>query len=160
VVASLETMTIHDGDLELREFGDEDRVAIEALLEEPEVKRWWPVPDYERERGWVISVAGETAGWLEHHEEPYHWYPSVAFDIFLRSDLHGRGYGRRALGLGIEHFATKGHHRFTVDPNAENERAIRSYESLGFRRVGVMRAYERNPAGGWNDALLMELVRL
>lgn len=74
--------------------------------------------------------------------------------------MHGRGYGRQALQLGIEHFVAKGHHRFTVDPNAENQRAIRSYESLGFRRVGVMRAYERSPTGGWNDALLMELVRL
>ena len=147
-------------ELLLRAFEPGDTAAIEAILEEPGVKRWWPVPDYERERGWVISLAGETAGWLEHHEESYHWYPSVAFDIFLRSELHGRGYGRQALRLGIEHFAAKGHHRFTVDPNAENERAIRSYESLGFRRVGVMRAYERNPAGGWNDALLMELVRL
>ena len=52
----------------------------------------------------------------------------------------------------------KGHHRFTIDPNVENERAIRSYTGAGFEPVGVMRSYEKNPSGGWNDALLMDLV--
>jgi len=68
------------------------------------------------------------------------------------------GEGRRALKLAVEHFAAKGHHRFTIDPNVENERAIRAYRAAGFEPVGVMRAYERNPEGGWNDALLMELI--
>ena len=40
----------------------------------------------------------------------------------------------------------------------ENERAIRSYTGAGFEPVGVMRSYEKNPSGGWNDALLMDLV--
>ena len=52
----------------------------------------------------------------------------------------------------------RGHHRLTVDPAAANERAIHVYERLGFRRVGTMRAYERDADGGWRDALLMELV--
>jgi aminoglycoside 6'-N-acetyltransferase len=72
--------------------------------------------------------------------------------------LHGRGYGRRVLKLAIEHFVAKGHHRFTIDPDVENERAIRSYAAVGFEPVGVLRAYERNPEGGWNDGLLMDLI--
>jgi len=149
-----------DGDLSLRAFRDGDGPLLEAIMREPEVSRWWPAPDYVSERGFTIELAGEPVGWLEYHEEAYRWYPSVAFDIFLTSRLHGRGYGRRALRLGVGHFRERGHHRFTVDPNAGNERAIRSYEALGFQRVGVMRAYERNPQGGWNDGLLMELILL
>lgn len=151
---------MRDGELLLRAFAPEDESGLEAMFEEPEVRRWWPVPDYVRDSGWVLCVADALAGWLEYHDEPYVWYPSVAFDIALTSRLHGRGYGRRALALAIDHFAARGHHRFTVDPNVENARAIRCYEALGFGRVGVMRAYERNAGGGWNDALLMELVRL
>jgi aminoglycoside 6'-N-acetyltransferase len=147
-----------EGDIVLRPFRPEDEAALLAILREPEVARWWPVPDYVRDSGWIVEVGGEPAGWLEYHEEDYAWYPSVAFDILLTSSLHGRGYGRRVLRLGIDHFVAKGHHRFTLDPNVENERAIRSYEGLGFERVGVMRAYERNPQGGWNDALLLELI--
>jgi aminoglycoside 6'-N-acetyltransferase len=146
------------GDISLRPFRPEDEHALLAMLREPEVARWWPVPDFQRESGWMIEVDGEPAGWLEFHEEDYAWYPSVAFDIMLTSRLHGRGHGRRALRLAIEHFVAKGHHRFTLDPNVANERAIRAYEGLGFERIGVMRAYERNPAGGWNDALLLELI--
>jgi len=149
---------VRDGELRLRPFEPADAGPLAALLAEPEVRRWWPDGAYERERGWVIEVDGALAGWLEHEEEPYEWYPSVALDIALTSALHGRGYGRRALRLAIEHFAARGHHRFTVDPRVENERAIRCYRAVGFEPVGVLRAYERDPAGGWRDGLLMDLV--
>jgi aminoglycoside 6'-N-acetyltransferase len=151
-------MTLSDADLSLRPPGEGDEQRLLAMLAEPAVKRWWPAPDYVAERGWVIELGGAPVGWLEYHEEDYHWYPSVAFDIFLTASLHGRRVGRRALRLGIEHFVAKGHHRFTLDPNAENERAIRCYRAIGFQTVGVMRAYERRVDGGWDDALLMELI--
>jgi aminoglycoside 6'-N-acetyltransferase len=150
---------MRDGDLFLRPFGPADAAALEAIMAEPEVGRWWVDGDYASEHGWMLEVDRAPAGWLEFHEELHEWFPSVAFDIFLTSPLHGRGYGRRALGLAIEHFAGRGHHRFTLDPNAANERAIRCYRSLGFEPVGVMRDYERNRHGGWSDALLMELIR-
>ena len=52
----------------------------------------------------------------------------------------------------------RGHHRLTVDPAAENARAVHVYERLGFRRVGVLREYERVEDGVWRDALLLELL--
>jgi hypothetical protein len=46
--------------------------------------------------------------------------------------------------------------RSTRPPNAA---AIRAYEKVGFRAVGVMRQYERDvDGGGWHDGLLMELL--
>ena len=86
--------------------------------------------------------------------------PERRLDISLTTSLHGGGYGRRVLKLVIAHFVAKGHHRFTIDPDVTNERAIRCYSAVGFEPVGVMRAYERNPEGGWNDALLMDLIVL
>jgi aminoglycoside 6'-N-acetyltransferase len=152
--------SMRDGELELRSFMSADSEGLEALFAEPEVKRWWPDPDYDRDNGWVAEVGGELAGWVQYEEESYEWYPSVALDIALTTRLHGRGYGRRALRLAIEHFVAKGHHRFTIDPDVENERAIRSYAAVGFRPVGVLRAYGRNPGGGWHDGLLMDLIVL
>jgi aminoglycoside 6'-N-acetyltransferase len=151
--------TLTDAELELRPFVADDAPQLEAIFAEAEVKRWWPVPDYERDSGWTVLRDGVLSGWFEYHEESYEWYPSVAFDIALAVSLHGHGYGRRVMELGVTYFMARGHHRFTVDPNAANERAIRSYEAVGFRRVGVMRAYERSAEGGWNDGLLMELIR-
>jgi aminoglycoside 6'-N-acetyltransferase len=149
---------MRDGDLELRRFRPTDADALAALFAEPEVKRWWHDDDYDRENGWVVEVGGEVAGWVQYEEEPYEWYPRVAFDIALTTALHGRGCGRRALRLAIEHFVAKGHHRFTIDPSVDNERAIRSYAAVGFKPVGVLRAYGRNPGGGWHDGLLMDLI--
>jgi aminoglycoside 6'-N-acetyltransferase len=151
---------MRSGDLLLRRFGPGDAEALAALFAEPDVRRWWMDDDYDRENGWVVEVGGEVAGWVQYDEEPYEWYPSVAFDIALTTRLHGRGYGRRALRLAIEHFVAKGHHRFTIDPATDNERAIRSYAAAGFKPVGVLRAYGRNPDGGWHDGLLMDLVVL
>ena len=65
------------------------------------------------------------------------------FDIVLATALHGRGYGSEALRVAIRHFIGRGHHRFTIDPAADNARAIRTYAGLGFKPVGVLRAYER-----------------
>src|SRR3954452_21462057 len=101
-------MEMSEGELELRPFQPEDEEAVLAMLAEPEVVRWWPVPDFERDTGWVVLVDSEPSGWLEYHEEEYTWYPSVAFDIALATSLHGRGYGRRALRLAIAHFVAKG----------------------------------------------------
>lgn len=53
----------------------------------------------------------------------------------------------------------RGHHRITIDPAATNAAAIRAYERVGFRAVGVMPAAERDAGGnGWHDSLLMELL--
>ena len=45
-----------------------------------------------------------------------------------------------------------------IDPAADNVAAIRAYEKVGFRPVGVMRQYERLPGGEWHDGLLMDLL--
>jgi aminoglycoside 6'-N-acetyltransferase len=55
-------------------------------------------------------------------------------------------------------FEVRGHHRIVIDPAAANARAIRAYSAVGFRPVGVMRAYERRPDGTWADGLLMDLL--
>ena len=57
------------------------------------------------------------------------------------------GWRRRRGCLGL-----------TIDPALANERAIRAYRGVGFRPVGVMRAYERGPDGTWHDGLLMDML--
>ena len=52
----------------------------------------------------------------------------------------------------------RGHHRLTIDPAASNDRAIGVYERVGFRRVGVMRNYERGQGGAFHDGLLMDML--
>ncbi|MGZ4267796.1 MAG: GNAT family N-acetyltransferase [Solirubrobacteraceae bacterium] len=134
-----------------------------ALLQEPAVRAWWGENDAASVReelhvSWAIVVGGELAGQLLIHEETTPDYPSVAFDIVLATRFHGQGYGAEALRTAIRHLTARGHHRFQIDPTATNVAAIRCYASVGFRPVGILRAHERDPGGGWRDALLMDLL--
>ena len=74
------------------------------------------------------------------------------------------GEARAGLGtdavrtLAIHLIDDLGHHRLTIDPAADNAAAIRAYEKVGFRAVGLMRRYERGSDGTWHDNLLMDLL--
>ena len=156
---------LHGERLLLRPASVDDAEALATILAEPDVARWWgpnTVTDVRDELqtspSYLVAVNGEAIGWLQVHEQTEPMYPSVAFDIAVTTSLHGHGYGSEALRVAIAHFAAHGHHRFTIDPAIENERAIRCYERVGFRPVGVLRAYERRPDGSWRDGLLMDLI--
>ena len=156
---------LHGERVVLRPVADADLPRLATILREEEVAAWWGDYDEERARaeilaepGWAIEVDGAVAGWLQVSEEAEPDYRHVGFDIFLATEVHGRGLGREALALAVRHFASLGHHRFTIDPAVANERAIRSYAAVGFRPVGVMRAYERGRDGTWHDNLLMDLL--
>jgi aminoglycoside 6'-N-acetyltransferase len=149
----------------LRPATAEDAPELAAILAEPEVARWWGDTSIDSIReelatqpAFVIVIDGETAGWLQINEESDPEYPSVAFDIALTTKRQGSGYGPEALRTAIAHFIDRGHHRFTIDPATGNERAIRSYEGVGFRPVGVMRDYQRLADGSYRDGLLMDLL--
>ena len=140
-----------------------DTAALLAILAEPEVAEWWgaygPAEVAEElEHSFVILVDGAVAGWLQYTEETTPDYRHVGLDISVTTALRGRGYGREALRLVIRHFVAQGHHRFTIDPSAGNERAIRAYAAIGFLPVGILRSYERAPDGTWRDGLLMDLL--
>jgi aminoglycoside 6'-N-acetyltransferase len=155
--------TLRGERLTLRPAVDEDVPALVAMLAEPEVASWWGRHDAARVRAelpgtFAIVVDGELRGWLHVSEETDPDYRHVGFDIALASAAQGRGLGPEALLLAIRHYAARGHHRFTIDPAAHNERAIRAYARIGFKPVGVMRRYERGPDGTWHDGLLMDLL--
>jgi aminoglycoside 6'-N-acetyltransferase len=105
-------------------------------------------------------VDGAVAGIVQFYEEPEPRYRHAAVDLFLDPPLHGRGIGTEVLRRVVRRLIDeRGHHRVTIDPALANAAAIRAYEKAGFRRVGVMRRYERDLGGeGWHDGLLMELL--
>jgi aminoglycoside 6'-N-acetyltransferase len=98
-------------------------------------------------------------GLAQAGEETDPEYRHASIDLFLGSAWNGQGLGSDTIRTLARHlFDILGHHRITIDPAAANERAIRSYERVGFRRVGVMRRYERGVDGGWHDGLLLDLL--
>lgn len=108
----------------------------------------------------AIEVDGHPIGLVQYLEENEPDYRHAGIDVVLDPAWHGRGLGSDAVRTLARHlFDARGHHRLTIDPAAANVRAIRSYERVGFRPVGVMRRYERGPDGEWRDSLLMDLLK-
>lgn len=83
----------------------------------------------------------------------------AGIDLFLGDTAQGRGLGPDAIRTLARHLIdARGHHRLVIDPAADNAAAIRAYEKVGFRPVGVMRKYWRAPDGEWRDGLLLDLL--
>jgi aminoglycoside 6'-N-acetyltransferase len=147
-----------------------DARRLHAILAEPSVSRWWGDPDpvtaiEDGLRGGgsslllVVEAGGQVAGGISYHEEDDPMYRHAGIDIYLRSSSQGQGAGGEAVALLARYlFEQRGHHRITIDPAADNSRAIRCYTKVGFRPVGVMRQYERGGDGRFHDGLLMDLL--
>lgn len=151
----------------LRPLAEGDEVELLRIHTTPEVAFWWDVPeegfpwtDEPESTRLTIEVDGEVAGMIQFWEEKTPKYRHATIDLFLDPALHGRGLGTEAVRRLVRHLIDeRGHHRITIDPGTGNTAAIRSYEKVGFRRVGVMRRYERRVGSEeWRDGLLMELL--
>jgi aminoglycoside 6'-N-acetyltransferase len=150
----------------------DDIDALRAVLSEPSVTAWWGArPDraelaehLESETAetvlLVIEVDGEVAGGIQYWEEADPDYRHAAIDVYVGARFQNRGLGTEAIELLARFlFDVRGHHRLTIDPALDNARAIRAYEKVGFRPVGVMRQYERRSDDRFHDGLLMDLLR-
>ena len=163
-------MELRGREVVLRSTTPDDAPILAAILAEPEVARWWGEFDLERvtaelidgdpeEDPFVIEHDGEVIGYIQAVEEEEPDFRHAGIDLFLRTDAQGRGLGPDAIRtVAIDLIDRRGHHRITIDPAADNSRAIAAYAKLGFRPVGVMRRYQRLRDGRWVDALLMDLL--
>jgi aminoglycoside 6'-N-acetyltransferase len=153
----------------LRPLTEADLPALAAIQAQPSVAARWGEPNDADLRAkqdgtegvvaYAIELGGDVVGLIEYQEEDDPMYRHAGIDIFLSEEVQSRGLGTdavRTLARYLVH--DRGHHRLTIDPAADNVAAIRAYEKVGFRPVGVMRRYERLPGGDWHDGLLMDLL--
>ena len=153
----------------LRPFRTDDVERVAEIQAEPSVARWWGPPDKADlsrqaegsgdEKAFAIEREGEIVGLIQYYEENEPDFRHTGIDIFLTGQVQGRGLGSEAMRTLARYLIDeRGHHRLTIDPAAGNAAAIRAYEKVGFRTVGVMREYWRSPDGTWRDGLLMDLL--
>jgi RimJ/RimL family protein N-acetyltransferase len=153
-------------ELHLRTLDARDTSELIRIRSEPAVRRWWgaveedfPWDEPEATR-WTVLLGSAVVGMVQFTEETEPRYRHAGIDIFLDPAVHGAGVGTEVVRRVVAHLIEdRGHHRITIDPALANLAAIRAYEKAGFRRVGVMRSYERDAEGErWHDGLLMELL--
>jgi aminoglycoside 6'-N-acetyltransferase len=153
----------------LRPLRVADVPRVAEIQSEPGVARWWGPPDEEdlrqkaagrsEEQAFAIEEDGELVGLIQYGEEDDPGYRHAGIDLFLSECARGRGLGTDAVRTLARYLIEeRRHHRLTIDPAADNAAAIRSYEKVGFRSVGVLREYWRLPDGEWRDGLLMDLL--
>jgi aminoglycoside 6'-N-acetyltransferase len=154
----------------LRPLAETDVERIVELGADPSVEPWWPglTPEHvlEKARGeddgavvFAIVVDDAVGGLIQYFEEDDPDYRHASIDLFLGAGFQDGGLGTDAVRTMARHLVDdRGHHRITIDPAAANERAIRCYEKVGFRRVGVLREYWRDGDGMWRDGLFMDLL--
>jgi aminoglycoside 6'-N-acetyltransferase len=150
----------------LRSAGPDDAVRLTSIRREPEIERRWGILEEGEieefvtdEKTFVVEVGGEVIGAVQFGQVEDPMYRSASIDLYLTTPRHGQGLGSEAVRILARHLIEeRGHHRLTIDPAADNAAAIRAYEKVGFRSVGVMRSYELGPDGTFHDGLLMELL--
>ena len=163
-------MDISGAQIRIRPLEPGDIDVLTEILLAPSVARWWP--DYDRERiqremldadddeVWLaIELDGRLVGLIGYYEQDEPEYRHAGIDLTLHPDFHDRGLGTDAVRtLARWLIEESGHHRLIIDPDVDNARAIRCYEKVGFRRVGVMRRYQSLRDGSHRDGLLMDLL--
>lgn len=153
----------------LRPITAGDLPTLAGIARQPGVQPWWTdttesglrsaLLDAPDTSSWTVMVDGELAGAVSAYDVGWPPGASVGLAILLGDSWQDRGLGTEVLSAVIAHIISeRGVHRFTVDPAAANKRAIRAYEKLGFRRVGVMRQSEPAPDATWRDCMLMDLL--
>jgi aminoglycoside 6'-N-acetyltransferase len=153
----------------LRPLAIADVPRLAELGGDPAIVRWWPdltadqlvstAEGREDVAAFAVEHEGEVVGLAQTWEETDPEYRHAGIDLFLGVPYQGLGLCADTVRTLARHLVhDRGHHRITIDPAADNVRAIRCYERVGFKRVGVLRRYERAPDGTWHDGLLLDLL--
>ena len=162
--------TLRGEQVVLRPIRLDDRESLFGVLTDPTVVAVWDTRGAENsvdellagEEGWTvwaIEVDGEFAGSIQASEEDDGDYRHAGIDVFMSARFQGRGLGTDAVRTLARYLIeVRGHHRLTIDPAADNARAIHTYEKVGFKPVGVLRRYERGADGTFHDGLLMDML--
>jgi [ribosomal protein S5]-alanine N-acetyltransferase len=133
-----------------RWFNDPDATA--SLLEqresfsEQEARAWVErATDTEGEdRKWAVTVdaAEEPVGFVALYGLRRQTAPELGV-LIADAEQRGRGVGRAAIRLAVIQAFEGGAHRVYARILSGNEASRRAFESLGFRREGLMRAHVR-----------------
>lgn len=171
----MEAPTLEIGPVTLRPLRPEDAVGLEPSFNEPALVRLLglPGPKSAKFLADLIKSANEDPGALyvaidvDEVLAGYtfldqidwgHRHANETGILVSNADYWGMGLGRAAFGRLLMHgFDDLNLHRASLGVLEENLRAVRSYETLGFRLEGKRRESLLLDSG-WEDTLMMGIL--
>lgn len=149
--ADLRHATIVGGSVKLRATSKDDLDLLAGWFADPSFVTWWGgkpksreevatkyLNDDETPQAFVVEAAGEPIGYIQAwSDEP----PDGGIDIVLKPDAQGKGLGIDAIRTMAEYLRAAGWRKITVDPLAQNYRAIKAFERAGFVKDRVKGAH-------------------
>jgi RimJ/RimL family protein N-acetyltransferase len=149
---------------EFRKITDNDTPLMLEWFNEPLIQKWWPTPDEgqaiadfiqeirsKNTFGYIVLLNKKPLGFIQY----YHYDPTsirtgqlvpdlpkktIGIDQFIGDPKSvGKGYGTQMLKEFIVYLRTIEPTITTIilDPKPDNIAAIRCYEKVGFKRLGV-----------------------
>jgi RimJ/RimL family protein N-acetyltransferase len=172
----LETFNVKlkDGRIvQIRLFQPEDKERLVEMYESlsSDAVRW-ALPPYTRERleeGWfrnlqhitaIIALYGDKiVGHAQIFRFPHPRRRGTADLVtYIHQDFQNVGLGTAMLAKLIELAKKEGLHRIGLNVVADNKRAVRLYQKMGFKIEGVMKDAYFGEDGKYHDMLVMGLL--
>nr|WP_156615370.1 GNAT family protein [Agrobacterium vitis] len=153
------------------DFVESFHQALDAVARERRYLSMLEAPPLERLRDFVADLkhgnnpqfvafdGARVVGWcdIRRHDREIHAHRGV-LGMGIIDGYRGAGLGKRLIETTLAASWEIGLHRVELDAHADNTRAIRLYESVGFLREGVARDAVRID-GRFVDVIHMAILR-
>ncbi|MCF1454331.1 GNAT family N-acetyltransferase [Agrobacterium vitis] len=153
------------------DFVESFHQALDAVARERRYLSMLEAPPLERLRDFVADLkhgnnpqfvaldGARVIGWcdIRRHDREIHAHRGV-LGMGIIDGYRGAGLGKRLIETTLAASWEIGLHRVELDAHADNDRAIRLYESVGFLREGVARDAVRID-GRFVDVIHMAILR-
>ena len=153
-------------------YRPEDKEALVSMYANmsPEAIKWG-LPPYDRARieGWTSNLTNNiillgrsekrVVGHLQMFRIPYERRKGVAeLFIYIHQDFQNIGLGTIMMKRAIELANERGFHRLGLTVVADNHRAIKVYEKVGFKKEGIARETFYGDDHRYHDEVEMGLL--
>ena len=166
-------MELHDGELALRAWTENDVPALALAINDPEIAHWIPLipqPYTEHdareflsgdiaaaEHRLAITLDGDVVGGIGMGVNSHEYRGTIGY--WVAAAVRGRGICTRALRLLSRHALDELElQRLELITDPDNVASQRVAEKVGFRREGVLRAHLRHPDGRIRDSVMFSLL--
>jgi RimJ/RimL family protein N-acetyltransferase len=158
------TATLKDGrDIILRLYRLEDKEALVSMYasmppyDRARIERW--TSDLTNNITLIARSEERVVGHLYMFRTPYERRKGIAdLLIYVHQDFQDLGLGTRMMAKAIEIAKERGFHRLGLTVVADNRRAIKVYEKVGFKKEGIARETFYGDDHRYHDEVEMGLL--